>query len=63
MRSTTVLKYRNAEECPDAAKHTRSPEGYLEWHEWAEKKSKTHRSTRCPTCGFYAVWKPKVKRG
>ena len=40
-------------------KHTPCPKGYLGWHSWAEKKSKTHQQTRCPNCGLYAVW---VKR-
>lgn len=39
------------------------PEGYLAWHEWAEKKAKTHKSTRCPGCGLYKVWVPKRARG
>lgn len=49
-------------DCPQLAKHTKCPEGYLDWHEWAEKKQKTHRSVRCPGCGLYAIWKPKKKR-
>lgn len=43
------------EEC----RHTPAPTGYVEWHNWAEKKSKTHRQERCPNCGRWAVW---VKR-
>jgi DNA-directed RNA polymerase subunit RPC12/RpoP len=57
------VKYPKASACPDAAKHTSSPDGYLAYHAWAEKKMKTHRQERCPTCGFWSIWKPKVKRG
>lgn len=51
--------YKTATECPAAKRHTKCPEGYLAWHEWAEKKSRAHEQTRCPTCGFYAIWKRK----
>jgi hypothetical protein len=45
------------------ADHTPCPEGYLQWHEWAKKKSKTHRQIKCNACGLYAIWIPKKKRG
>jgi hypothetical protein len=48
------------EPCPDIATHTPSPTGYLAWHAWADEMSKTHRSTRCPGCGLYKIWKPKT---
>lgn len=51
--------YKHAEDCPDAHKHTPSPGGYLRFHEWAEKKAKTHDQFQCPTCGFWAIWKKK----
>jgi len=51
--------YRNAEQCPDRATHTESPDGYLAWHVWAEEKARTHVQHQCPTCGFWAIWKPK----
>lgn len=47
--------------CPDRAKHTPCPSGYVAWHEWAEKKAKTHTQERCPTCLLWAIWKPKRK--
>lgn len=47
--------------CPDRSKHTKSPSGYVEWHEWAEKKAKTHEQHKCPTCGLWVIWKPKKK--
>lgn len=35
------------------------PEGYLEWHTWAERKSKTHKQVRCREHGLFHVWLPK----
>lgn len=40
-------------------KHTRQPKGYVEWHEWAEKKAGTHTQHKCPGCGRWAIWKAK----
>lgn len=45
--------------CPYFEDHTPCPEGYLEWHSWAESMSKTHRQVRCGGCGLYAIWEPK----
>lgn len=39
--------------------HTPCPDGYLNWHDWAKKMSKTHRQTKCPDCSKYVVWVPK----
>lgn len=39
--------------CPN---HTIQPEGYLNWHSWAEEMSKTHKQIKCPGCGKYAIW-------
>ncbi len=50
-----------AKDCPDRAKHTKCPEGYLQWHAWAAKKMKTHTQVRCPSCGLFAIWVPKKK--
>lgn len=52
----------NKEDCPKKSKHTKCPTGYLQWHDWAKAKSKTHRSVKCPGCGLYAVWVLKKKR-
>ena len=41
-------------------RHTPCPEGYIAWHSWAERKSKTHRQLRCPSCGLFAVWVPRA---
>lgn len=35
---------------------------YLQWHEWADVKSKTHRQVACPMCGLFVIWKRKTKR-
>ena len=40
-------------------KHTDAPEGYIQWHTWAAKKSLTHKQVKCPDCGLLAIW---VKR-
>ena len=45
------------QECPNVKRHTRCPSAYLEWHEWAERKAKTHRQVKCPGCGLYAIWR------
>lgn len=37
-------------------KHTKSPVGYVQWHEWADKKSKTHKQIKCLGCNRYAIW-------
>lgn len=59
------VRKRNREDAPPICRqsklHTPSPEGYLAWHEWAEKKSKTHRQERCPGCGLWAIWTPVSK--
>lgn len=45
--------------CPNRAEHADAPWGYLEWHEWARVKKKTHRQVRCDGCGRYLVLVPK----
>jgi hypothetical protein len=46
--------------CPDRAKHTPCPSGYLAWWEWADRKAKTHDQQRCPTCLLWAIWTPRT---
>lgn len=48
-----------AADCPDFMHHTPCPPGYLQWHEWARKMSRTHRSTRCTGCGRFVIWLPR----
>lgn len=47
--------------CADVAKHTQQPLGYLAWHEWAEKKARTHDQHQCPTCGLWTIWRRKER--
>ncbi len=61
MTGPQQVRYPKAEDCPKARTHTPCPKGYLQWHDWAATKARTHRQRKCPTCGFYAVWVPKVK--
>lgn len=44
--------------CPNVEDHTTCPEGYIQWHDWAERMSKTHKQRECPGCGLYAIWEP-----
>ena len=53
-------RYPSAEACPDVKRHTKCPNGYIAWHQWADRKERTHISTRCSTCGFFAIWLPKA---
>lgn len=50
------------EGCPKRDEHTPSPEGYLAWHAWAERKSRTHRQIKHQPCGLFAVWVPRAAR-
>jgi hypothetical protein len=50
------------QDCPNTECTVSEPSDYIHWHEWARKKSKTHKQTKCPTCGLYTVWIPKVVR-
>lgn len=50
------------ETCPQRRRHTPCPEGYMAWHEWAEKKGRTHRAVKCPGCGLYAIWVRKARK-
>ena len=47
--------------CPNIKRHTKCPFGYLAWHEWAEKKAKTHEQVICGGCGRLAIWIKKDK--
>lgn len=60
-RRAKNMGFAAAEDCPDARRlHTKCPQGYLAWHEWAERQSATQEQWRCPTCGFLSIWKPKT---
>lgn len=47
------------EECPKGYPHTVMPEGYIQWHAYAEKLAVTHTPQECPGCGLWAIWEPK----
>lgn len=51
--------------CPNEAAHTDGPNGYVQWHEWAETMAETHVQERCPDCGLWKLWTAKgpVKDG
>lgn len=48
--------------CPNIENHTACPEGYIQWHAWAEKMAKTHRQRKCEDCGLFDIWEPKPVR-
>lgn len=52
------IYYAYAPPCPNEPEHTEAPTGYVEWHDWAEEMSKTHKQTQCPTCQLWVVWIP-----
>ncbi len=52
-----------AKPCPNEAQHTPHPRGYLAHGEWAEGMARTHRQVRCPGCGLFAIWLPKLGIG
>lgn len=54
--------------CPRAHQDNHSPlrgepQGYVAWHEWAERKCKTHVQEKCADCGRWAIWRPRRRRG
>lgn len=48
-------------QCINKSNHTECPEGYLAWHNWAQKISKTHKQIKCQACGFLTIWIKKNK--
>ena len=42
--------------CPNFKAHTPCPEGYMQWHSWADRMSKNHHQVQCPSCGLFAIW-------
>jgi hypothetical protein len=49
-----------ADSCPNVRNHTKRPDGYVAFMEWAEKKEKTHEQERCPDCGLWVIWRKRV---
>jgi hypothetical protein len=46
---------------PNGCVHTPQPEGYLQWHSWADQASKTHAQIKCEKCGLWQIWLPKAQ--
>lgn len=42
--------------------HTPQPAGYLHWHSWAQRMSRTHRQLTCDQCNRWMIWAPKEQR-
>lgn len=60
LRMYSPKPYGEGLPCPELKHHVKGePEGYLQWHAWAEKKIKTHKQSRCPGCGLYVIWTSK----
>lgn len=57
-RKSKVSVVRTDLLCPNFEDHTPAPDGYIQWHAWAEQMSKTHRQDKCGGCGLYAIWVP-----
>lgn len=51
-----MLKSTNKNDCPSKLKHTPCPEGYLQWHLWANEMNEEYYPVRCEGCGLYSVW-------
>jgi hypothetical protein len=47
--------------CPREAEHRYGPVGYCDWHDWADRRRKTHNTKMCE-CGFYLLLEPKPVR-
>jgi Fe-S-cluster-containing hydrogenase component 2 len=45
--------------CQHFEDHTPCPEGYIQWHAWADKMAKTHKQRKCAGCGLYTIWEPR----
>ena len=43
--------------------HTPCPDGYLQWHAWAERMARPHIQRQCKGCGLWAIWERKGKAG
>lgn len=54
-----MFGFSSAEECPAARRHTPLPAGYIERSNWMERKAKTHDQLRCPSCGFWTIWRKR----
>lgn len=48
-------------QCPNHANHTPGPDGYLDWHTWADKMAQTHEQGQCPECKLWVIWTEKAQ--
>lgn len=49
--------------CPNLIEHTVQPEGYLQWHYWAEQRYKEgYRQKKCKGCGLFTIWHKPTKK-
>jgi hypothetical protein len=62
MRAASAEPLYDKDTCPARSKHSKEPNGYLQWHDWAAKKIKTHRQIRCKVCKLFCIWVPRKKR-
>ena len=53
------LNIDDESQCPNEDKHTVLPKGYVQRHRWARSMQSTHKQTKCPACGLWAIWVPK----
>jgi hypothetical protein len=58
-RGSKIRKEQDA--CPNAAEHTYGPDGYIQWHAWAGRMSKTHKQTKCKGCGYWLIVHPSPR--
>ena len=61
-REIAGRRIANINMCEHFEDHTVCPEGYIQWHAWAEELGKTHKQRKCPGCGYYAIWEEKAVR-
>lgn len=45
--------------CANTANHLLAPAGYRAGWEWADQMLLTHKQSRCPGCGDWAIWEPR----
>lgn len=62
MAASHLQAVLESEEAVKTCEHTPCPTGYIQWHFWAEKMSKTHDQKQCPECGLWAIWVLKQRR-
>lgn len=51
----------DAVKLPNGCVHTPTPEGYIQWRNWAGEASKTHSAIKCERCGLWKIWLPKAE--